>query len=443
MNAYSTPSVPAPPLNVSLASNGSTTWKLNASVPITAVSTRTSRSAGVDHAYRRPSRSWPLRFGTGSTAKNSFSRISHERQDGGRIRHTVGEEAPRDAETGDHEAGDRRADHPGGHEHRAAQAHRVAHVLGPHHLDHERAAGRVVEGVHGAETEREHEDHPQLDDAERGDRPEEQSEHAGGGLRTDEQPALVDAVGHEAAPRADEQDGCELQRHGHAEGDAAARDLEHEPGLRDRLHPRAGRRDQLSDEVQAVVADAHRPEREARGAPQAGHDRSFSENALEDLGGPLERVALIGREGRELPLEVGGLAGAALREQAPALGGDLDTGDAPVAARRCAGGTRPRSSSRPTAAVIVGGRTRSMAASSPRVSGPSRSIVASAASWVGDAEASPCWRRRRASRVTTSAQAARQRRRGHGLGGGRCASSFDQLVSLANYSAEPRPSHGV
>ena len=44
------------------------------------------------------------------------------------------------------------------------------------------AAGRVVEGVHGPETEREHEDHPQLDDAEGGDRPENQSEHAGGGL---------------------------------------------------------------------------------------------------------------------------------------------------------------------------------------------------------------------------------------------------------------------
>ena len=28
-----------------------------------------------------------------------------------------------------------RADHPGGHEHCAAQAHRVAHVLGAHHLD--------------------------------------------------------------------------------------------------------------------------------------------------------------------------------------------------------------------------------------------------------------------------------------------------------------------
>ncbi len=76
MNAYSTPSVSAPPLNVSLARSGRTTWKLNASVPITAVSRRTSRSAGVDHAYRRPSRSWPLRFGTGSTAKNSLSRMA-------------------------------------------------------------------------------------------------------------------------------------------------------------------------------------------------------------------------------------------------------------------------------------------------------------------------------------------------------------------------------
>ena len=76
MDAYRTPSVSAPPLKVCLASKGRTTWKLKASVPITAVSTRTSRRAGVDHAYRRPSRSCPLRFGTGSTEKNSFSRMA-------------------------------------------------------------------------------------------------------------------------------------------------------------------------------------------------------------------------------------------------------------------------------------------------------------------------------------------------------------------------------
>jgi len=52
------------------------------------------------------------------------------------------------------------------------------------------------------------------------------------------------------------------------------------------------------------------------------------------------------------------------------------------------------------AAVTVGGWIRSAVASSPRVIGPRRSIVAKAESCVGEASMSPSWRRRRARRVT-------------------------------------------
>ena len=50
MNAYRAAKVPASPAKVRFASSGSTTWKLNARVPITAVISNVIRNAGVDHA---------------------------------------------------------------------------------------------------------------------------------------------------------------------------------------------------------------------------------------------------------------------------------------------------------------------------------------------------------------------------------------------------------
>src|SRR3954447_17452022 len=69
------------------------------------------------------------------------------------------------------------------------------------------------------------------------------------------------------------------------------------------------------------------------------------------------------------------------------------------------GVTYPSSSSRATMRVMLGGCTCSTAASSPRVMGPSRSMLASAP-WVEAVSSSPVaaasWRMRRVSRATAS-----------------------------------------
>ena len=59
-------SVRALPLNVILASTGSTTGKLMANVPTIAVSSRVDRSSGVCHTYRSPARIWPFARSTGA-----------------------------------------------------------------------------------------------------------------------------------------------------------------------------------------------------------------------------------------------------------------------------------------------------------------------------------------------------------------------------------------
>ena len=89
-----------------------------------------------------------------------------------------------------------------------------------------------------------------------GEQPEGGGEHRGGGRRGDEQLALVHAVGEHAGPGTTEEHGEELQRGRDPERDAAVRELEDEPDLRDLLHPAATARDDLADEVDAEVAGA-------------------------------------------------------------------------------------------------------------------------------------------------------------------------------------------
>ena len=128
-----------------------------------------------------------------------------------------------------------------------------------------------------------------------------------------------------------------------------------------------------------------------------------------------ERVEPVGEEGV--------LARAGGGEQLAAGGRDRDQRGAAVAGIGGAG-TSPPSSSRTTSRVTVGRWTRSASASSLGVSGPWRSIVASAAVSEGERSVLASWRRRRAVRVS-----ARRRR---------VASSgrpkwFASLISLANH----------
>ena len=83
--------------------------------------------------------------------------------------------------------------------------------------------------------------------------------------------------------------------------------------------------------------------------------------------------------------------------------GDADAGDATVE-RSVSRVTRPKDSILPTTAVMVGGATCSMAASSPCVGPPWFLIEASAAVIVGPRPVWSCWRSRRARRVDGGTQ---------------------------------------
>jgi hypothetical protein len=135
------------------------------------------------------------------------------------------------------------------------EADRVDQPLGADQLDHEALPGRVVDGEHGAAGEggdvdhrRRH--HPGGGDREQPDR-RQRHQHLGG----DQQPPLRDAVGEQPAPGAEEQHRQELQRGDEADSDARAGQAEDQPDSGDHLHPVARERDQLADEVAAIVGN--------------------------------------------------------------------------------------------------------------------------------------------------------------------------------------------
>ena len=79
-------------------------------------------------------------------ARSSLVRIMQQADDHGDVGDAVDGEAPAVADGDDQQAGQRRADDARAGHQRAVEADRVLDVVLGHHLDDERAAGRVVEG---------------------------------------------------------------------------------------------------------------------------------------------------------------------------------------------------------------------------------------------------------------------------------------------------------
>ena len=183
----------------------------------------------------------------------------------------VDEERGCDADGGDQDPCDRRPDETGGVERGAVEGDRVGDGVSPHHLGHERLARGVVDRRHAAERERDRVDHPELDPVEGDDGEEHERERACGGLGPQQGSALVEAVGDDASPDAEEQQREELERGREAERHTAAGQLQHQPALGDDLHPRAGERHELPGEEQAVVADAKGAEGATCDEAEAGH----------------------------------------------------------------------------------------------------------------------------------------------------------------------------
>ena len=85
---------------------------------------------------------------------------------------------------------------------------------------------------------------------------EQQGHHTERRLGDEQHPALVQPVGEDAAPEAEQQRRAELQRRDHTERGAGVGEFEDEPVLGDPLHPGAGERDELAAGVEPVVAHA-------------------------------------------------------------------------------------------------------------------------------------------------------------------------------------------
>ena len=223
-------------------------------------------------------------------------------------------------------------------------------------------------------------------------------------LRDREQTALGDAVGEQAAPHAREEHRQELQAGGDADERAVAGQLQDQPHLGDGLHPVAAERDDLAGEVAPVVRDGER----AEGAAQGGrHRRPSSSSRRSRMAAARSSVATSsGVEGGEAPGEELVLARAlAAQQRAPAgAHGDRATsgGRSGPARGRRARAPRGGASTR----VAVGRWTRSCAASSLGVSGPWRSIAASAEICDGLRSAPASWRSRRAVRDDDEPQVA-------------------------------------
>ncbi|MCY1236326.1 hypothetical protein D9M72_489740 [compost metagenome] len=148
----------------------------------------------------------------------------------------------------------------GGSSHRAELADRVVQPDRgtqrgvAHHLVHEHLAGRTVDrgrdaqghatGVHG----------PDGDAAAGVQDREGQGQQRGDGLADQQYAALRKQVHQDAAERAHHQHGQELERHGHAHGSGAARQLQDQPVLGKALHPDPGAARELNGNEEPVVA---------------------------------------------------------------------------------------------------------------------------------------------------------------------------------------------
>ncbi|MFN8629172.1 MAG: hypothetical protein U0838_02285 [Chloroflexota bacterium] len=181
----------------------------------------------------------------------------------------VDQERDRDAEEAHGESADGRAHDARAVEHRRVEGHRVLDVVAAHHLDAERLTGGHVDRVRHAQEQRKREDVPHLHDAGLRERKQDEREHHLGELRRDEGLPLGQRVGHDPAEQAEDHHRQELRGRQQPEHERVARELEHQPRLGDRLHPRAHERDALAAEEEPVVpmGEGARavPEREARG----------------------------------------------------------------------------------------------------------------------------------------------------------------------------------
>ncbi len=168
----------------------------------------------------------------------------------------VEQERPAAAEGGDQHTGDGGPDQPGGLEVGGVEADGVAQLVRADHLGDEGLPGRVVEDGDQAEDEGDQVDVPDLHMAAQREHGEGEAGEAHRGLGDQQQRALGEAVGDDAAVEPEEQHRQELQRGGDADGGGGAGEAEHQPVLGDALHPGTGVGHHLAGGEEPVVTDS-------------------------------------------------------------------------------------------------------------------------------------------------------------------------------------------
>lgn len=216
------------------------------------------------------------------------------RQVGGGIDQEAGGQAHRRDQRSRH----RRPHDSGRVHHHAVEADGIGQVGRPDHLQHEGLASRRVDHPHTAHEPSQQVDQPQFDVPEGGEQTQGQGQHAGARLGPEQQPTLVDAVGHHPTPGPGHQHGHELHGRDRPQVHAATGETQDQPGQADALHPGATHRDDLSEEVQPIVAHPQGPERptghhgwSARAGPggpaaRRGRDRQFRHFRNNTVRGP-------------------------------------------------------------------------------------------------------------------------------------------------------------
>jgi len=202
------------------------------------------------------------------------------------IAQRVPQEAPALTHPSHQDAGQGRAHHPGSVDHRRVQADRVGQVLAAHHLDRERLARGDVEGVGDPQQDGQDVQMPDLDLLGQGEGGQQTGQQHGGRLGLEQDAAAVEAVGHQASQRDDQEDGNLRGKADHPQLHRRAGQAVDQPGLRHGLHPGADQRDHLPRGEKAEVPVAQGPEDSSGGfLGGLGHGAVFLGDSPEECQG--------------------------------------------------------------------------------------------------------------------------------------------------------------
>jgi hypothetical protein len=175
----------------------------------------------------------------------------------------VKEEASADAKPRDQQSRGCWTEHACAVEHHRVERDRVGEIVVTHHLDHERLAPGHVERSDGAVEGRQRNHVSDPNGAGPGQCGERERAQHQQDLGRDDQSPPIEAVYHYTGKQADQKDWRELGECHYAEPGSRVGQLQHQPRLRGALHPGAGQRSELAEEIEPIIAMTQRAKRAA------------------------------------------------------------------------------------------------------------------------------------------------------------------------------------